>query len=226
MGFWSTALPVAGAIGGSFFGPAGTIAGGALGSMAGGLVDPVEENIQQAPVVDQSIAAPSSSQQQFMDYLSKNVYGTSNLPSVSQALLEQKTRENQLATSGQLASIRGVQDPSIISKAIAQSGANIGQQAIGQGSILRAQEAQNAAELKAARETQFLAALEADRAAKLGLSKINADVGMQNTKSYNEAASAQDKSQKEFISGLGQAGATLYGARDKTKPNSSMFKWD
>lgn len=211
---------------GAIGGPWGAAIGAGIGGLAGatgmlgktgigGAITGQSEDPLKYEVDPGSRAAfqESPEQKRFLEYLSQQMYGQqTQAPSMAEALLQQKTAENIAATSGAMASARGVYNPAILAREVAKIQAAQGQQANQAGAVLAAQEAQQKQEQVAQRQQQFLAALEANRQSAIDFEKMKAGVGTENVKAQNLARQEANKSQLGFLSGLGQAGATLGAA--------------
>lgn len=161
---------------------------------------------------------------------------TGQEPSIAQQALRQETDRNIQQQMGALAGNRSI-GAGLAARMAGQQGAQLQQQAVGQGALAQAQEKQLAQQnlanalgqarrgdiageqLRAQQQQYYQNALlqkaEADRAAKMGLQSI----GMQNLQ-QQQAINAQSQSGQQqlagnLMAGLGSAAMTIWGPRAK-----------
>ena len=224
-----------GAIGGPIGAGIGAGVGGLLGAtgvLGGGLGEATSGKAEELPayhVPSEASAAylQSPEQKQFLDYLQKRIqvekYGVLPTSSAAQAQLAAESENIRAKTAGAMASARGVYNPALLAREGARMGIEAGQEANRTAAILRAQEeaaqASTMNELELARrneqyqrEKDFLAALELERERKIGFEELKAGVERGNIEAQNRAQEGAKNRQMSFLSGLGQAGATLGSA--------------
>lgn len=171
--------------------------------------EPVDVNPFQLSPSAAAAFQPTEDQKKFLSYLSNSIYNPTTLPSVSQEQLKQSTDRNLNAMGSAMGSVRGLSNPAIMNKQIINQSSMLGQQANNAAALLRAQEAQNQAKLDMDRQGMFLDAINKQQQNAQDLEKLKAGIDLGNLNAENEARSKARESQLQFLSGLGQAGATI-----------------
>jgi hypothetical protein len=180
---------------------------GGIGDTLAGKPAPVQK--YHLPEEARQAFLQSPEQKQFLDYLSNKTYNPQQGPSQAEALLAQKMDETRAATAGAMASARGVYNPALLAREAAKIQADTSQQAAQGGAILRAQEEAQRQDFQNKREMQFLAAIEQERERKVDYERLRAGVEAGNVDALNKAEEMARERQRQFLSGLGQAGATV-----------------
>ncbi len=152
-------------------------------------------------------------QKQYLDYLSGNVYGPKTEgPSAAQGMLQQATNQNMNQLTGAIGSTRGVQNPALLARQAANVAGNVGQQAVNQAAVLKAQEAAQGRSEDFNRQQLLGANLAGQNAGLQDLEKLRANISIGQQQLESSAAEAAKNRQSQLIGGIGQAGATMGAA--------------
>lgn len=170
-------------------------------------------NAVEVPKVEQTVASMSPEQASFLEalrakYDAKNL----NVPSLAQEQLRKGTAESAAQASSLLGSVRGVQNPALMGRQIAQQQADITMKGAGEMAMLRAAEAADQAKLRQLQESDLLAAYEQNRQAMLEKAKIEAGLASTAMQTEAEKEAARQAARSQLIGNLGTAAATIGAA--------------
>lgn len=185
--------------------------------IVGGLIDnvtgkPVEIKTQAYNPNDAAFQT-TPEQKQYLDYLSKNVYGPkTEAPSAAQGLLQQATNQNMNQLTGAIGSTRGVQNPALLARQAANVASNVSQQAVNQAAVLKAQEAAQGRAEDFNRQQLLGSSLAGQNSGMQDLEKLRANISIGQQQLESGAGEAARNRQAQMIGGIGQAGATMGAA--------------
>jgi hypothetical protein len=185
------------------------IIGGLFGSLSG------EPTKIQTPAYQPNEASfqTTPEQKQYLDYLASNVYNPRNeSPSAAQGLLQQSTNQNMNQLTGAIGSTRGVQNPALLARQAANVASNVGQQAVNQAAVLKAQEGAQGRAEDMSRQQLLGSTLAGQNAGQQELEKLRANISIGQQQLETQAAEAAKNRQSQTMGGLGQIGATLGAA--------------
>lgn len=183
----------------------------------GGLYDTLEgtpTQIQtQAYKPNEAAFQSTPDQKQYLDYLSKNVYGPKTEgPSAAQGMLQQATNQNMNQLTGAIGSTRGVQNPALLARQAANVAGNVGQQAVNQAAVLKAQEGAQGRAEDFNRQQLLGSNLASQNSGQQELERLRANISIGQQQLESTAAEGARNRQTQLIGGIGQAGATMGAA--------------